>query len=480
MGPMRLEQMIGHRRHQRARQDEGADHREHDRFRHRHEQEARDAVEEEHRHEDDADAQQRHEGGRHDLARAVHDRRLDLFAVLEMPVDGRTPGAEEQQDHQAGQRRRDDALARDRRDRAAHEQGLIAEQGDLESRRQRVLQIDQPLLDAGDDRQRRGRSVLEHLQQHRTIAVDMDDVGLRRIAVAHLRDVAHVDHRPVDRLDRQVAEFVELRGRVVELHRIFVGADLLGAGRRDQVLGGERVGDVLSRQASGLQGGGIEVDLDLAQLAAERVGDRRARHGDERGAHLVDADVGQPLFGEAFARQRHQHDRHGRGVVIEDQRRRRAGRHRFDQGLRDRGDLGVGGADVDVGLKEDLDDAEAVVGIGLDMLDVVDGGRQRALERRRDAPRHLIGRQAGILPDDADHRNADVGEDVGRRPQRRQRADDQDQQRQHDERIGARQRYANERNHRRGVSVIAKKNSSGGAPWRRPTRIAGVSAITLR
>ena len=114
------------------------------------------------------------------------------------------------------------------------------------------------------------------------------------------------------------------------------------------------------------------------------------------------------------------------------------------------------------------------------MLDVVDGGRQRALELRRDAPGHLIGRQTGILPDDADDRNADVGEDVGRRSQRGQRADDQDQQRQHDERIGARQRYANKGDHREGVSVVAKKNPSGGATLSRPTRIAGVSAITLR
>ena len=265
----------------------------------------------------------------------------------------------------------------------------------------------------------------------------MDDIGLRRIAVAHLGDVAHIDHRPVDRLDRQVAELVELRGRVVELDRIFEVADLLGADRRDQVLGGEGVGDVLAREAPGLHRRGIEIDLNLAQFAAEGIGDGGARHGDERRAELVDADIRQPLFREAFARQRQLQDRHGGGAVVEDQRRRRAGRHLLDQGLRNRGDLGVGGADVDVGLEEDLDDAEAVVGIGLDMLDVVDGGRQRALERRRDAPGHLIGRQTGILPDHADDGNADVGEDIGRRSQRGERADDQDQQRQHDERIGS-------------------------------------------
>ena len=74
------------------------------------------------------------------------------------------------------------------------------------------------------------------------------------------------------------------------------------ADRRDQVLRGERVGDVLAGKAARLQRERIEVDLDLAQLAAERPGDRRPRHRHQRRAHLVDADVGEGLLGEALAR----------------------------------------------------------------------------------------------------------------------------------------------------------------------------------
>ena len=265
----------------------------------------------------------------------------------------------------------------------------------------------------------------------------MDDIGLRRIAVAHLRDIAHIDHRAVDGLDRQVAERGELGGRVVELDGIFESADFLGADRRDQILRRQGIGDVLTGEAARLQRLGIQVDLHLARLAAERIGNRRAGNGHQRRADLIDAEVGQILLGQAFARQGDLQDRHCRGVVVEDQRRRRARRHLLDQRLRNRRHLGVGGADVDIGLEENLDDAKAVVGIGLDMFDVVDGRRQGALERRRNAARHLVGRQAGILPDHADDRDADVGKDVGRRPQGGQRADDQDQQRQHDECIGS-------------------------------------------
>ena len=50
----------------------------------------------------------------------------------------------------------------------------------------------------------------QHHHQHRAVAVDMDDVGLRRIAVADGGDVAHIDHRAVDGLDRQVAELLDL------------------------------------------------------------------------------------------------------------------------------------------------------------------------------------------------------------------------------------------------------------------------------
>ena len=51
----------------------------------------------------------------------------------------------------------------------------------LQTRRQRVGDVGELLLDAGNDRQGRGRAALQHLQQHGAVAVDMNDVGLRRV-----------------------------------------------------------------------------------------------------------------------------------------------------------------------------------------------------------------------------------------------------------------------------------------------------------
>ena len=176
-----VQEIFRHRRHQRTRQDERPQHGEHHRFRHRYEQKTRDALQEEHRHEDDTDAQQRHESRRHDLVGTVEDGGLDLLALLQMEIDildrhrcvidknadgerktaqrhdvqrladhrqhddraehrqrnrycdddGGTPASQKQQDHDAGEQRRDDAFDRDAGNRAPHEDGLIADEADL-------------------------------------------------------------------------------------------------------------------------------------------------------------------------------------------------------------------------------------------------------------------------------------------------------------------------------------------------------------
>jgi hypothetical protein len=141
-----------------------------------------------------------------------------------------------------------------------------------------------------------------------------------------------------------------------------------------------------------------------------------------------------------------------------------------DDRLRDRRHLGVGGANIDIGLEEDLDDPDAGIGIGDDVLDVVDGGGQRPLERRDDAPRHLVRRQAGIIPDDPDHRNPDVRKDVRRRAHRRQRPDDQKQQGEHDKRIRPAQCDTDQRNHVIGIPGGPTAGWQLGG-WKTPVRL---------
>ena len=72
-----------------------------------------------------------------------------------------------------------------------------------------------------------------------------------------------------------------------------------------------------------------------------------------------------------------------------------------------------------VGMEVDLHHRDAVERLRLDVLDVVDRGGQRALRDGDDALLHLLRREAGVVPDDADDRDVDVRENVDRRGQRR-------------------------------------------------------------
>ena len=143
-------------------------------------------------------------------------------------------------------------------------------------------------------------------------------------------------------------------------------------------------------------------------------------------------------------------DRHGGGVVIQDQRRSDAGRHLLQHRLGDRGHLGGGGADIHIGMEEYLDDADAGQRLAFDMVDVVHRQRKLALIIIDDAARHIVGRQAAIGPGRRDHRNFDVGENVDRRADGRQSAEEDDQDRHHDEGVRPPQRQTNNCEHGSG------------------------------
>ncbi len=263
--------------------------------------------------------------------------------------------------------------------------------------------------------ERRSRAGLEDGHQHRARAVDAHQVGLRRRAVVHVGDVAHVDDRAVDLLHRQVVDPLEHDRAGIERDVPVELADLLVAGRQDQVLHRDGVDDVVGRNAVRLHGLLVEIDLHLQDLAAIGRGHRGARDGGELRPDEVLPEIEQLHLRQRLARQRELQDRHAGGVVAQHVRRRDAGRQQLEHGLRGRRHLRQSGGDIDVLLKEDLDDAVAVERLRLDVLDVADLGGQCALVIVDHAAGHVVRQQPVIGPDDADHRNVDVGKDVGRR-----------------------------------------------------------------
>ena len=249
------------------------------------------------------------------------------------------------------------------------------------------------------------------------------DVGLRREAVAHVGDVADVDRAAADGLDRQVVQLRRRLRAAVQVDVVLERADLRGAGRQDQVLRVDRVDHVERRQPFGLQRGRVEVDHDLPLLAAVGKRHRRALHRGELRADEVDAEVEQLLLRQRLARERELQDRHGRRVVAQDQRRRRAGRAAgAAASARSRSPAPSPVSMLAPGWKNTLttpmpsSDCDSMCSMSLT---VVVSARSKC---RHDAPFHLLGGEPGVAPDDAHDRDVDVREDVGRRAQDGERA----------------------------------------------------------
>ena len=148
--------------------------------------------------------------------------------------------------------------------------------------------------------------------------------------MGHLADG---DQRTVDGLDRQVVELIDGLGAVVEQDRVFVGAQLGSAHRNDLVLQRQGIAHILSRQAFGGEGLGVEVEGDLPLLAAHRRGHGQAGQGAQGQADIVLHQVTNSGFRKARAGERHLQDRHRGGAVVEDQRRSDARWHLLEHGL---------------------------------------------------------------------------------------------------------------------------------------------------
>ncbi len=162
------------------------------------------------------------------------------------------PAPQEEQDHQAGQQRGDDALFQHAVDRGAHEQRLIEERSDPQRRRQDRQHPRQRRLDLPHDVQRGSVAVAQDRHQRGAIAVDAHHVDLRQKAAAHLGHIFHQHHGPAGRPDRQLIHLSDGQRAAVQANRVFAIAHLDRTARQNQVLVRDRVGDIGRRQMLGI------------------------------------------------------------------------------------------------------------------------------------------------------------------------------------------------------------------------------------
>ena len=199
-------------------------------------------------------------------------------------------------------------------------------------------------------------------------------------------------------------------------------------------------------QALGQQLGRVEIDHDLAILAASRRRQGDAVDRRQLLAETVDAVIVELLLVERVGAQADLQHRHAGGVVLHDDRRLDARRHQHADVIRRRDDLRDRQIEIDVGLKIDLLDRDAVERLRLDVLDPVDAGADRIFAVGGDALLHLRRAEPGVLPDHRDDRDLDLRKNVGRHRQDRGDAEKQDESGKHIK--GVRQPAArNERSH---------------------------------
>ena len=226
----------------------------------------------------------------------------------------------------------------------------------------------------------------------------------------------------------------------------------------------DRIHDVVGRQPARAQLPGVEVDLDLALLAAERIRNGGARHRGELGAQDVVAEIEYLLLGYRLARERQLQDRHARGVIGQNERRGGAGRRALQLRLRYGDDLRHRQILVGVRLEEIFHHRRAVDGLRFGVLDVIDDGLRGALGEQDDAVGDFLRQQTRVAPNHRRNRDLDIGKDIGRHAENGVDAEKNDQRGQHDEGIGPLQGYSNDP-HRLLRSVPRSEGALGKRVW---------------
>ena len=173
----------------------------------------------------------------------------------------------------------------------------------------------------------------------------------------------------------------------------------------------------------------VEIHLHLALLAAIGIRHSRAADGDELRPDEVETVVVELLFAETLAGDAELQNGNARGAVVDDEWWRRACGKLPQLRLRNGRHLGDGHRYIHLRLEEQLHHRDAIERVRLDVVDIVDRRGERALRDGDDTIRHVFRGETLILPDDAHHRDIDIGKDIDRRGQNGERTDDQEQQR---------------------------------------------------
>src|SRR5438874_7065754 len=184
-----------------------------------------------------------------------------------------------------------------------------------------------------------------------------------------------MNHSAAHHFDRQIVQQIDPRRIDVEINGHFFSADLGRAawiGKRAIANGSDDVG---FDEVVGFQRLEIEIDRNHPLLSAIWVGNADSRHTDQPDANLVKSDVEDLLLGKFGAADSELKNRNRGRAVLDDQWRSGSWWELPQNRLGNGGQLRYCSRGVHSRLKEDFDYAEAVIGSGFNVFDIIYGGR---------------------------------------------------------------------------------------------------------
>jgi hypothetical protein len=152
-------------------------------------------------------------------------------------------------------------LRQDPRNSCPHEDALVEQEIDFETRRQAGKNLGHQLPHPGHDREGRSAAVAQDRQQGGVAPIPPHQVRLGLEPVVDECDISDINHRPIHVTDRDVVQVVQNLRAAVHRDIVLPRPDLRRAGRQDDVLGKDRIGDVLGRQPPRVERIGVDVDI---------------------------------------------------------------------------------------------------------------------------------------------------------------------------------------------------------------------------
>ena len=342
--------------------------------------------------------------------------------------------AEEEEDDERDENRSDDGVLLHGADRSLDVDRAVVHHGHLD-----VGHLAVDARDLGPHEVRNlhgvGARLLLHLHAHARLAVDAQQRADVFGGVLDVGHVADIDRHAVARHEHEIADFVEALKLRLIAEQVRAIALIHLAERRVLVLVADQRADAIDGQIERRDFFFRELHVNLASEPAAR-GDRgHAVHSLEPGAELVFGNLTE-RDAVVVAFHAEAHDRHGVGILPEDDGRIGVDRQPSAHAVQARAQVVHGGIQIGAPRKRHANVARALLRGRVHLFETRDRA-DRLLDGARDDLLHLQRPDTGVIHADADRGIAHIRQQIHREPRERNGAEQNDHGADHEHRDGS-------------------------------------------